>query len=370
MSSRRLATLRRRLPEHDPEHPIDAVLVTSADNRRYLSDFTGSAGVLLVTDQAAVLLTDFRYVEQATAQAPDFDVVKIEGTPWPTLAEEVAKHKMMRLGFEADQVTVDAHARLAAALKEKAPGVELVPTLGLVEQLRQVKDSAELEIIRRAVEIADRALESVAAGLTPGVTELQVAWRLEVAMRTAGAEGLSFPTIVAAGPNGAMPHHRPSDRPIRAGEPIVIDMGCRVDGYCSDMTRTITLGDPDARFWEIFDLVLRAQQACEDGVKAGMLGKDGDALARAVIERAGHSDHFGHGTGHGVGLAIHEDPYMSRTRGDKPLPERSVVTVEPGVYVPGWGGVRIEDMIVVGAARSLVLTTAHKFPVVDLALRG
>jgi Xaa-Pro aminopeptidase len=163
-----------------------------------------------------------------------------------------------------------------------------------------------------------------------------------------------------------MPHHRPSARPIEAGEPIIIDMGCRLNGYCSDMTRTLWLGDPSATFWEVYDVVLRAQQACEDGVRAGMLGKAGDGLARDVIARAGYGDQFGHGTGHGVGLAVHEDPYLSPTRGDTVLIEGAVVTVEPGVYLPGWGGVRIEDMIVVGTARSLVLTTAHKAPALAL----
>jgi Xaa-Pro aminopeptidase len=164
-----------------------------------------------------------------------------------------------------------------------------------------------------------------------------------------------------------MAHHQPGDRPMQEGEPIVIDMGCRLDGYNSDITRTLVLGEPDAQFWTIFRTVLRAQQTCEDGLRAGMLGKEGDKLARDVIEAAGHGDHFGHGTGHGVGLQVHEDPYLSRTRGDMVVPEGAVVTVEPGIYLPGWGGVRIEDMLVVGAARSQILTTAHKFPVVSLA---
>ena len=225
----------------------------------------------------------------------------------------------------------------------------------------------ELEVIRRAVYIADRAFEAVAARLRPGMTEREVAWRLEVEMRERGADELSFPIIVASGPNGAKPHHRASDRPIQPGEPIVIDMGCRVDGYCSDMTRTITLGEPDGRFWEIYQVVLRAQQTCEDGLRAGMLGKDGDALARDVISGAGYGEQFGHGTGHGVGLLIHEAPYLSRTRGETPLVEHAVVTVEPGIDRPGWGGVRIEDMVVIGAKGCQILTTAHKFPVIDVA---
>jgi Xaa-Pro aminopeptidase len=367
VTSRRLAALRRRLDEVSAETPVDAVLITSAPNRRYLSGFTGSAGQLLITADAALLLTDFRYVEQAGQEAPDFELVKIEGWPWPVVAEQARRLGLKRLGIEADDVTVDAHQRLQAALKETAPDVEVVPLKGLVDPLRQAKDAAELEVIRRAVYIADRAFEAVAARLRPGMTEREVAWRLEVEMRERGADELSFPIIVASGPNGAKPHHRASDRPIQPGEPIVIDMGCRVDGYCSDMTRTITLGEPDGRFWEIYQVVLRAQQTCEDGLRAGMLGKDGDALARDVISGAGYGEQFGHGTGHGVGLLIHEAPYLSRTRGETPLVEHAVVTVEPGIYLPGWGGVRIEDMVVIGAKGCQILTTAHKFPVIDVA---
>jgi Xaa-Pro aminopeptidase len=360
----RLAALRRRLGEHDPA--LDAVLITEPENRRYLSGFAGSAGQLLVSHTAALLLTDFRYVEQAGAQAPHFEVVKTEGHVWPFVAEQLARLRVVRVGFESEHVTVDQHQRLLDALREKAPDVELAPLRGFAEDVRQVKDASEIEAIRRAVLISDRAMEQVTAGLTPGVTEREVAWRLEVAMRQGGADSLSFPTIVASGPNGAMPHHRASSRAIRAGEPIVIDMGCRLNGYCSDMTRTVVLGEPDARFWEIHAIVLRAQQACEDRLKAGMLGKEGDALARSVIEAAGHGDHFGHGTGHGIGLAVHEEPYLSKSRGEMTLRAGAVTSVEPGIYLPGWGGIRIEDLVVIGESRCQVLTTAHKAPVVDI----
>lgn len=361
-TSRRVQELRRRLAGADPK--VDAFLVTDANNRRYVSGFTGSAGQLLLSAGDAVLLTDFRYVEQATTQAPEFEVVKTEGQPWPEIVAQAGRRNVKRLGIEAQSMTVDEHLRLLEAAKE--PGLEIVPLRGTVEAVRQAKDASELEAIRRAVEVADRSLEAIARELKPGLTEREVAWRLEVAMRERGAEGVSFPIIVASGPNGAMPHHRASDRQIALGEPIVIDMGCRLDGYCSDMTRTLVLGEPDAKFWEIYHIVLRAQQTCEDGLRAGMIGKEADLLARDVIKNAGYGDHFGHGTGHGVGLAIHEDPYLSPTRGEMTLPERAVVTVEPGIYLPGWGGIRIEDMVVVGQSRGLILTTAHKFPVVDV----
>jgi len=364
--SNRLAAVRHRLEAVTDPAAVDGLLITSAQNRRYASGFTGSAGQLLITRDAALLLTDFRYVEQARGQAPDFEVVKTEGHAWPYVAEQAARLGVRHLGFEAEDLSVDAHLRLREAAREKHPALELVPLRGFGDTLRLVKDAAEVTVIRRAVEIADRALEQVGATLRPGVSERRVAWLLEAHMREHGADAVSFPIIVAAGPNGAMPHHRPSDRSIRAGEPIIIDMGCIVDGYCSDMTRTLVLGEPDATFWQIYRTVLRAQQTCEDGLKAGMLAKDGDKLARDVIEAAGHADHFGHGTGHGVGLLIHENPFLSKTRGDLEVPEGAVVTVEPGIYLQGWGGVRIEDMVVVGRDRCQVLTTAHKFPVVEL----
>lgn len=362
--SHRLAAMRRRLAAADP--PLDAMLVTQPENRRYLSGFTGSAGQLLVTPAAAILLTDFRYVEQAAAQAPAYEVVKVAGHEWNAIAEQTARLGVRRLGIEAGHVTMDLYERLQAALSATESQAALAPQRGFVEALRHVKDPAEVEAIRRAVLIGDRAFEQVARSLRPGATESEVAWRLEVAMRQDGAEGLSFPIIVASGPNAAMPHHRASAREIRAGEPVIIDMGCRVDGYCSDMTRTITLGEPPPRFWQVFNLVLAAQRRCEDGFRAGMLGREGDKLARDVIAAAGNGDDFGHGTGHGVGLAIHEDPYLSPVRGDEPVQKGAVVTVEPGVYLAGWGGVRIEDMVVVGESRCHVLTTAHKFPVVDI----
>ena len=271
-SGARLERLRLRLAEG--EDAPDAFLVTNDENRRYLSGFTGSAGSLLITSTAARLLTDFRYVEQGAAQAPQFQVVKVTGAPWPAVAEQARELGLRRLGFESEDVSVDSYDQLQDAIAAggaapDAPKVELVPLKGLVEGLRQVKSAAEVEAIRRAVEIGDRAFERVAAGLRPGVSEREVAWRLEVAMREMGAEGLSFPIIVAAGTNGAMPHHRPTDHPIRAGEPVVIDMGCKVDGYCSDMTRTISLGSPQGPFWLVYDTVLRAQQACIAGLKAG-----------------------------------------------------------------------------------------------------
>ena len=354
-----------RLREKLRTEGCDAVLITQSDNRRYVTGFTGTAGAVLITASAARLLTDFRYIEQATQQAPEFEVVKIQKMH-EGVAEQAEELGLSSLAFESEDMTVKQHTELSEALSEADSQVELQPVTDWVEASRASKDDNEIAALRRVVLIGDRTMEDVALKMRPGMTEREVAWQLEVGMRERGADGLSFDIIVAAGPNGAMPHHHPTDRPLQAGEPIVIDMGARLDGYCSDLTRTFVLGEPDERFWEVYTTVLRAQQTCEMSLKAGLNGVEADELAREVIEAAGYGDQFGHGTGHGVGLAIHEAPRLSPIASDDPFPEGCVVTVEPGIYLPDWGGVRIEDMVVVGADGIEVLTSAHKQPTVPL----
>jgi Xaa-Pro aminopeptidase len=231
--------------------------------------------------------------------------------------------------------------------------------------MRISKDEEELKAIRRAVELADEALARLYDWMQPGMTELQVAWELETIMRSNGADRVSFDIIVASGPNGALPHFRPTERVIQAGEPVIIDLGCVVDGYCSDVTRTVCLGNPrDDKYVEAWNLVRRAQERAEAGLKARIRGVDADKLARDLIVEAGFGDYFGHGLGHGVGLAIHEDPRLSFAYSDE-IPSGTVVTVEPGIYLPGWGGVRIEDMVVVREDGVDVLTGAAKVSVLD-----
>jgi len=351
----RLARLRRTLEAQG----LDALLVSQPENRRYLSGFTGSSGVLIVSLQQQMLATDFRYYEQVRIQAPEWDLLEVTDSVAPVLARALRDLGAARVGFESHDVTVECHAKWAEAMD----GVELVPLSGVVEKLRQVKDPFELDCIQRAVEIADAAMEHIYGWIRPGVSEREVAWELEVYMRTHGAEALSFPTIVASGPQGAMAHARPGDRVIAAGEPIVIDMGCVYEGYCSDLTRSFCLGKADAEYRDRWELVLQAQQAAEEGIRAGMGGKEADAIARDIICGAGYEGQFGHGLGHGVGLAIHEDPRASRTYEDS-LPSGTVLTVEPGIYIPGWGGIRIEDMVVVMEDGCLVLTGCAKVPVV------
>ena len=352
----RLAKLRKKLPENE----IDAILVSTDENRRYMSGFAGSAGYLLVSQDDAVLATDFRYVEQAGNQAPDFRVVKISSSlDWFT--ELVGEHGLRRVGFESRDVTYSLHAALQKAIDEmdQTDRPELVPTQDIVERLRAVKDSNELELIVRAVELADQALDRIAPGIAPGISEREVAWELEKAMREAGADGASFDTIVASGPNGALPHHRAGERVIEDGDPIVIDMGASYEGYCSDLSRTIFVGEPDETFREVYETVLRAQLLAEEKATQGMTGGEVDGLAREVIAEAGHGDEFGHSLGHGVGLAVHEFPTVG-PRGEDPVEDGMVFTVEPGIYVSGWGGVRIEDMVVLENGRARVLSEAHK----------
>jgi Xaa-Pro aminopeptidase len=266
------------------------------------------------------------------------------------------------VGFEAGHVCVDQLRRWERALKGR---LRLVDTNHLVEGLRMTKGEEELQAIRCAVDLADRALAHIYGWIQPGMTERQVAWELETFMRTRGATRLPFEIIVASGPNGALPHHRPTDRVIQAGEPVVMDLGCVVDGYCSDVTRTVCLGERvNDKYEDVWNLVRRAQECAEAGMKAGISGVDGDKLARDVIVEAGYGDYFGHGLGHGVGLAIHESPRLSFASTNE-IPAGAVVTVEPGIYLPGWGGVRIEDMVVISEERVEILTSAVKVPVLN-----
>lgn len=354
----RLAGLRARLREKE----LGGLLVSEGSNRRYLSGFVGTAGFLLITESDAVLATDFRYVEQAGKQTPGFRVERIRaGSDWlPKLAGELG---IRNLGFEADSVTVAQLGRFKEAIKGAsgpAHDVQLVATSGISLELRAVKDADELALLQRAITIADEAFDEVSEKIGPGMTEAEVAWEIELAVRGRGAEAISFDTIVGAGPNGALPHHRAADRVLREGEPIVVDMGARYEGYCSDLTRTIILGEPDAQFKRIYDTVLGAQLTAIENVTAGMTGADCDRLARSVIEAAGHGEEFGHSLGHGVGLEVHESPGVGPTSKNL-LGNGMVFTIEPGIYMSGWGGVRIEDVVVLENGRARVLSKARKF---------
>lgn len=340
-----------RLPAAD----VDLLLLTHMTNVRYVTGFTGSNAVAVVGSDTRRFLTDFRYVEQAATQVSGFDrqpapqdFLEGLGSGWP--------EGSLRLGFEDQHVSVKQHARLRAVLPER---IELVPAGGLVEAERAVKEPAELDAIRAAADITNDVYRWIIERGLSGRTERGVALLAEHEMRLRGAEGPSFPSIVASGEHGALPHAVPRDVAIERHTLVTIDMGAVVDGYCSDCTRTFATGElPDA-LSEIYAIVLQAQKAALAAVRPGPTGREIDAVAREIIDAAGHGQHFGHGLGHGVGLDVHEGPRLART-GEEALQAGNVVTVEPGIYVPGLSGVRIEDLAVVTATGHEVLSSIPK----------
>lgn len=350
----RLERFRRMLAEEG----LDGLVVSQPDNLRYLSGFAGS-GWLLISERDAVLATDFRYTEQAKQESPSFEITQIrqELHNWlPNLALDLG---WRRLGFEANHTSYDTYQKLGEAVRAKQVNLELVPTTGIVEQLRAVKEPQELVFITKAVQLADAALEEAKRIVQPGVTEKEVAWEIEQNLRQRGSQGVPFEIIVASGPNSALPHARPTDKAIRDGEPVLIDMGARINGYCSDLSRTLFLGGANATFQKVYGIVQEAQTAAIDEVRSEMAASQADQLARSVIEQAGYGDAFGHGLGHGVGLAVHEFPRLGLSSSES-LADGMVFTIEPGIYLAGQGGVRIEDMVVMENGKARVLTKATK----------
>lgn len=343
-----------RLRELVAERELDALLVGNLVNVRYLSGFTGTNGVLLIGPDDAVLMTDFRYTRQAAEQAPECEILDGKSSPRELLAARMPAPG--RVGFDDADMRVQAHAAWLEALPD---GVEFVASAGLVERLREVKDKDEIAAIERAATIADQIYAALAEEGLTGHRERDLAWRIEVLAREFGAEGLSFPPIVAAGAHGALPHAEPRERAVVSGELVVLDLGVIVDGYCSDATRTFAAGEPSERAREVYELVLRAQEAALETVRPDQPCSAVDAAARDVIEAAGHGERFGHSTGHGVGLEVHELPTLS-SRSDAPLRAGNIVTVEPGVYLPDELGVRIEDLVVVEESGSRVLSSFPK----------
>jgi len=351
----RLQKLRQSLTQKE----LDILVVSQPENRRYLSGFTGSAGWLLVSENNAYLAVDFRYVEQAKREAPDFDVIHIKGdvVNWlPKLVSDLGYNKM---GFEADLVSFTTYQQLRKTVDDDNNKIKLVPTTGLVESIRAIKEPEELKFITEAVELADAAINHAKSIIRPGISEKELAWALEKFLREKGSEAMPFDIIVASGPNAASPHAKPSEQSLKKEVPVVIDLGARVNGYCSDISRTFLLGDEDKTFFKIYDIVLGAQLTALATISAGMSGDQADRLARAVVEQADYSDAFGHGLGHGVGLEAHESPRLGPNSSDS-LVDGMVFTVEPGIYIAGWGGVRIEDTVVMENGRVKALTGAEK----------
>ena len=323
---------------------LDGLLVTHLPNIRYLSGFTGSAGLLLVHAQATVLVTDFRYQVQAPAEAGDAARVEVDQTSvWERLSRVLSSLPAGSIGIESHAVTVKDAERIRGLTRSR-----IVPTVELVERLRAVKSPEEVEAIRAAAVLAQEALAEVLPTVRVGRSERDIGAALEAALRRRGSEWHPFPTIVASGPRSALPHARTSSREVRRGEWLLLDFGAQVDGYCADLTRTIVVGArADERQVAMYDLVRCAQSRALEHLRPGMSGREGDALAREIIAGRGFGDAFGHSLGHGLGLEVHEGPRLAPTS-EAPVPEHAVVTVEPGVYFAGWGGVRLEDDLYLG----------------------
>lgn len=353
--SNRLQNLRQKLAEKE----LDAIFISQPENRYYLSGFDGSAGFLLITSQDAILATDFRYIEQVKRQSPDYKIFQITNDMVNWLPELIAELNLQKLGFESRHTTFAMYRQLSDIFDKRQSPLKLIPLDGLVESLRAIKEPEEIELISKAAEISDNAFEYIEDLIHAGMREKEVAWEIEKFMRENGSQTVPFDIIVASGPNSTLPHAKPSQRTIQAGEPILFDIGARVDGYSSDLSRTICLGTPDETFKKVYDIVRGAQLTALAIIKEGMTGEQADSLARTVIAEAGYGEAFGHALGHGVGLAPHESPRLGPGSAEL-LASGMVFTVEPGVYLPGWGGIRIEDLVVIDNGQVRVISKARK----------
>ncbi len=353
--SNRLQKLRQKLAEKE----IDGIFISQLENRYYLSGFDGSAGYLLITPQITVLATDFRYTEQAKTEAPDYRIFQITSNTSDWLPRLLSELNLSRLGFEAGHITFALYRELLEILNKAQPNLKLIATEGMVESIRAIKEPKEIELIAQAADISDSAIDHINNTVHPGMTEKEVAWEIEKFMRENGSQSLPFEIIVASGPNSALPHAKPSERQISSSEPVVIDIGARVGGYASDLTRTICLGAPDDTFKKVYDTVLGAQLTALAIIQEGMSGTEADSLARTVIQEAGYGEAFGHGLGHGVGLVVHEQPRLGPNSTEL-LTSGMVFSVEPGIYLPNWGGVRIEDLVVMENGKIRLLSKAQK----------
>jgi Xaa-Pro aminopeptidase len=349
--SDRISRLRKRMLGQK----LDALLVLFQENRHYLSGFTGedtqfdeSAGALIIGHEALILATDSRYEIQARKEASGYDIVCYQKGLAAELPSIFNKLKPTRVGFESRRISHDQFFKLKKELDTVNPSPGLVPVPDMVDGLRLIKDESEIKAIKEAINLAESAFEKTMQWLTPGVSEQEAAWELEKNMRSAGAQSLSFPVIAAFGKNSALPHAIPGNTALKTNEPILFDWGAKLNGYCSDTTRTFVLDKPDAQFQKIFTIVYDAQQKSIESIRPGIRTKQIDDIGRGHIESKGFKEFFGHGLGHGVGLAIHESPSISPiVERDMEIKKNMIFTVEPGIYLPDWGGIRLENMVLV-----------------------
>jgi Xaa-Pro aminopeptidase len=340
------------------EKGIDGLMVSTPENRFYLSGFFGSDGYLFITERKKILAVDFRYIEEGKNKAPEFEIFQVTGKPdWFIQLTETLN--IRRLGFEADNVTYSLYRQFTETIQKNGSSLQLIPTNGMIDSLRSIKETGEIELIQKAVNISDKAIDHIKKIVHPGMTELKVAWEIEKFMRENGSEAMPFELIVGAGPNGALPHAHPSERSIEEGEPVVVDIGARYGNYTSDITRTIYFGKLDDTFRKVYDIVLGAQLSAMSIIKEGMTGEEADNIARIFIQETGYGEYFGHSLGHGVGLATHESPRLGMRSIDN-LVNGMVFTIEPGIYLPGRGGVRIEDTVIIEDGKVKSLSHADK----------
>ena len=346
---------------------VDTVWIIQPENRRYLSGFKAadgqldeSSGCLFITLDQALLLTDSRYTIQAKQEAVGFEVITHKRGIINALTEVFDRLNTRRLGFEGGYLIWDLYQKAKEKTSQYSPPVELIPLSNLVEEMRNIKETEEVDLLSRSAQLIGDVLAQVIEELRPGQVEKDIAWRIETLIRGQGADGAAFPPIVASGPNSSLPHAVPTERIIVEGEPIILDVGAKVGGYCSDMTRTVFLGNHLSDFKEIYRVVREAQVSALESIKPGMKSDEADSIARDVIKNAGFGDFFGHSLGHGIGIAPHERPSIGPLKPEV-LKEGMVFTIEPGIYIPGKGGVRLEEMVILEGDGARVLTTNKNF---------
>ena len=344
-----------RIKDYLEEKGIDAFLIIKPQNIRYLSGFTGSNAQLLITKSKSYLFTDFRYIDQAKQESPGYQIIKQEKKMIDTVKEICLHEEIKQIAFEEDQMVFKMYEAYYEALKP----VYWIPGSQFLAQIRAIKDQEEIIFLKKAVALADQAFEHILSYIKPGIKEKDIALELEFFLRKNGAEAKSFDFIVASGPRGALPHGVASDKKIEVGELVTMDFGCIYEGYCSDITRTVGVGKLEDKQKEIYNIVLEAQRAGIDFIRANVECQDVDSIAREVIVKAGYGEYFGHSLGHGIGLEVHEDPKLNKGN-DQLLQPGMVVTVEPGIYIADFGGVRIEDIVLIQENYQEILTKSYK----------